>query len=175
MQSTGRSDKMRVVVQRVKRAGVQVNSEVVTAIGPGLLLYVGFGREDREPDLGWMAEKIASLRIFEDEAGKMNRSIAEVGGQLLAVSQFTLYGDARKGRRPSFDAAAPADEARALFEKFVDRFRACGLIISTGRFQETMQVESINDGPVTILLESPAARTPSGHLEPSHGSVSLRG
>ena len=166
---------MRVVVQRVKRAGVQVKGEVVAAIGPGLLLYVAFRREDREPDLGWMAEKVASLRIFEDEAGKMNRSIAEVGGQVLAVSQFTLYGDARKGRRPSFDAAAPANEARALFEKFVDRLRASGLIISSGRFQEHMQVESANDGPVTILLESPVALTQPGNLEPSHGSVCPRG
>jgi D-tyrosyl-tRNA(Tyr) deacylase len=165
---------MRVVVQRVKRASVQVKGEVVAAIGPGLLLYVAFRREDREPDLGWMAEKVASLRIFEDEAGKMNRSIAEVKGQVLAVSQFTLYGDARKGRRPSFDAAAPADEARTLFEKFVDRLRASGLIISTGRFQEHMQVESSNDGPVTILLESPAP-TPPGNLEPSHGSICPRG
>jgi len=166
---------MRVVVQRVKHAAVRVNGEDVAAIGPGLLLYVAFRREDRESDLGWMAEKIAALRIFEDEAGKMNRSIAQVGGQVLAVSQFTLYGDARKGRRPSFDAAAPADEARALFKEFVDRIRACGLIIRAGRFQETMQVESVNDGPVTILLDSPAARMPSESSELGHGSVDPRG
>jgi D-tyrosyl-tRNA(Tyr) deacylase len=139
------------------------------------LLYVAFRREDRESDLGWMAEKIASLRIFEDEAGKMNRSIAQVGGQVLAVSQFTLYGDARKGRRPSFDAAAPADEARMLFEEFIGKIRARGLIIETGRFQETMQVESINDGPVTILLDSPAARMPSESSELGHGSACPRG
>jgi D-aminoacyl-tRNA deacylase len=166
---------MRVVVQRVKHASVRVNGEDVAAIGPGLLLYVAFHREDRESDLDWMAEKIASLRIFEDEAGKMNRSIAQVGGQVLAVSQFTLYGDARKGRRPSFDAAAPADEARVLFEEFVGKIRACGLIINPGRFQETMQVESINDGPVTILLDSPAARMPSEPSELGHGSVCPRG
>jgi D-aminoacyl-tRNA deacylase len=166
---------MRVVVQRVKHAGVRVNGEDVAAIGPGLLLYVAFRREDRESDLGWMAEKIASLRIFEDEAGKMNRSIAQVGGQVLAVSQFTLYGDARKGRRPSFDAAAPANEARALFEEFVGKIRAHGLIIASGRFQETMQVESINDGPVTILQDSPAARMPSESSEFGHGSVCPRG
>ena len=166
---------MRVVVQRVRRAGVRVNGEDVAAIGPGLLLYVAFRREDRESDLGWMAEKIASLRIFEDEAGKMNRSIAQVGGQVLAVSQFTLYGDARKGRRPSFDAAAPADEARMLFEEFIGKIRARGLIIETGRFQETMQVESINDGPVTILLDSPVARMPSESSELGHGSACPRG
>ena len=166
---------MRVVVQRVRRAGVRVNGEDVAAIGPGLLLYVAFRREDRESDLGWMAEKIASLRIFEDEAGKMNRSIAQVGGQVLAVSQFTLYGDTRKGRRPSFDAAARADEARALFAEFVGKILACGLIIATGRFQETMQVESINDGPVTILLDSPAVRMPSESSELGHGSVYPRG
>ena len=166
---------MRVVVQRVKHAAVRVSGEDVAAIGPGLLLYVAFRREDRESDLGWMAEKIASLRIFEDEAGKMNRSIVQVGGQVLAVSQFTLYGDARKGRRPSFDTAAPADEARALFEEFVGKIRACGLIIEVGRFQETMQVESINDGPVTILLDSPAARMPSESSELGHGSVCPRG
>lgn len=162
---------MRVVVQRVKRSSVWVSGEVVAAIGHGLLLYVAFRREDREPDLGWMAEKVASLRIFEDDAGKMNRSIANVGGQVLAVSQFTLYGDARRGRRPSFDAAAPADRARALYDKFVDRLRATGLIITTGRFQESMQVESVNDGPVTILLESPAAPMLPGSLELSHGSI----
>ena len=166
---------MRVVVQRVKHAAVRVNGEDVAAIGPGLLLYVAFRREDRESDLGWMAEKIASLRIFEDETGKMNRSIAQAGGQVLAVSQFTLYGDARKGRRPSFDAAAPADEARALFAEFVGKIRACGLIIEVGRFQETMQVESINDGPVTILLDSPAARMPPESSELGHGSVCPRG
>jgi D-tyrosyl-tRNA(Tyr) deacylase len=166
---------MRIVAQRVKRADVRVEGEVVAAIGPGLLLYVAFRREDRETDLAWMAEKVASLRIFEDDAGKMNRSIKEVGGQVLVVSQFTLYGDARKGRRPSFDGAAPADEARALFEKFVDRLRASSLIIRLGRFQETMQVESVNDGPVTILLDSPMARMPLESSELGHGSVSSRG
>ena len=146
---------MRVVAQRVRRAEVRVDGETVSSIGPGLLLYAGFRREDRDPDIVWMADKIVSLRIFEDDAGKMNRSALDVGGQLLVVSQFTLYGDARKGRRPSFDAAAPADAARVLFEKFVDTLSSSGLIIRLGRFQESMQVESVNDGPVTILLESP--------------------
>jgi D-aminoacyl-tRNA deacylase len=148
---------MRVVAQRVQRASVRVGGETVSSIGQGLLLYAGFRREDEEPDLAWMADKIVTLRIFEDESGKMNRSVLDVGGQLLVVSQFTLYGDTRKGRRPSFDAAAPADAARGLFEKFVDRLSPSGLIIRIGRFRETMQVESVNDGPVTILLESPTA------------------
>ncbi len=148
---------MRVVVQRVQRADVRVGGETVSAIGPGVLLYAGFRREDGDPDLTWMAEKVVSLRIFEDDAGKMNRSALDVHGQVLVVSQFTLYGDARKGRRPSFDAAAPADMARVLFDKFVDRLSSSGLIIRVGRFQATMQVESVNDGPVTILLESPTA------------------
>jgi D-tyrosyl-tRNA(Tyr) deacylase len=148
---------MRVVVQRVKRAQVWVNGEAVGAVEEGLLLYAGFRREDGDRDLAWMADKVVSLRIFKDDGGKMNRSALEVGGQLLVVSQFTLYGDARKGRRPSFDGAAPADTARRLFEKFVDGLRASGLIIRVGRFQEHMQVESVNDGPVTILLESPTA------------------
>ena len=148
---------MRVVVQRVRRAAVRVAGAAVGEIGAGLLLYVGFGRNDGDRDLAWMADKVVSLRIFEDAQGKMNRSVADVGGQLLIVSQFTLYGDARRGRRPSFDGAAAAEPARALFEEFVDRIRPSGLIIQLGRFQESMQVESVNDGPVTILLESPAA------------------
>jgi D-tyrosyl-tRNA(Tyr) deacylase len=147
---------MRVVVQRVLRAEVRVRNEVVSIIGPGLLLYVGFRREDGERDLVWMAEKIPSLRIFEDKAGKMNCSALDMGSEILAVSQFTLYGDARKGRRPSFDDAAPAQAARGLFDKFVDRLSLSRLIIRVGRFQESMQVESVNDGPVTILLESPS-------------------
>ncbi len=146
---------LRVVVQRVKSAAVRVNDKPVGSIGGGLLLYAGFRREDGDPDIAWMADKVVTLRIFEDDGGKMNRSALEVGGALLVVSQFTLYGDARKGRRPSFDGAAPAETARLLFEKFADRLRASGLTVGVGRFQEHMQVESVNDGPVTILLESP--------------------
>ncbi len=146
---------MRVVVQRVSRAEVRVDTDVISAIGPGLLLYTGFRREDRKSDLAWTADKIVSLRIFSDEVGKMNRSALDVGAPLLVVSQFTLYGDARKGRRPSFDEAAPADTARGLFDTFVERLARSGLTTRTGRFQETMQVDSVNDGPVTILLESP--------------------
>ena len=148
---------MRVVVQRVSRAAVRVDGETVAAIGRGLLLLVAFNRQDSDADLAWMAEKVAHLRIFEDEAGKLNRSLLEVGGQALAVSQFTLYGEARKGRRPSFDASAPAEQARPLFEKFVDNLSSRGIITSVGRFQAVMQVELVNDGPVTILLDSPGA------------------
>jgi D-tyrosyl-tRNA(Tyr) deacylase len=116
-----------------------------------------------------MADKVVGLRIFADPAGKMNRSVAEVEGQILVVSQFTLYGDARKGRRPSFDGAAPAETARRLFEQFADRLRASGLTIRVGRFQEHMQVESANDGPVTILVDSPTRTTSSDAPEYGHG------
>ncbi len=146
---------MRVLVQRVARAAVHVDGETVASIGRGLLLLVAFKAGDKEADLAWMAEKVAHLRIFEDEAGKLNRSLLEVGGQALVVSQFTLYGDARKGRRPSFDLSAPADQARPLFEKFVDFLISRGIITAVGRFQAAMQVELVNDGPVTILLDSP--------------------
>jgi D-tyrosyl-tRNA(Tyr) deacylase len=146
---------MRVLVQRVARAAVHVEGETVASIGPGLLLLVAFKAGDSDADLTWMAEKVANLRIFEDDAGKMNRSLLEVGGQALAVSQFTLYGDARKGRRPSFDASAPADQARPLFEKFVDFLSSRGIMTGVGRFQAVMQVELVNDGPVTIMLDSP--------------------
>jgi D-aminoacyl-tRNA deacylase len=146
---------MRVLVQRVARAAVHVEGKTVASIGPGALLLVAFKRGDGDIDLTWMAEKVANLRIFEDEAGKLNRSLLEVGGQALAVSQFTLYGDARRGRRPSFDASAPAELARPLFENFVDRLGSLGIITAAGRFQAAMQVELINDGPVTIMLDSP--------------------
>ena len=147
---------MRVIVQRVTRAAVRVGGESVAAIGPGMLLYAAFRPDDHAADLVWMADKVVSLRIFADQADKMNRSAMDVGGQILVVSQFTLYGDARKGRRPSFDGAATAEMARELFDKFVDRLRASGLTTHAGRFQEHMEVESVNDGPVTILLDSPA-------------------
>jgi D-tyrosyl-tRNA(Tyr) deacylase len=146
---------MRVLVQRVARAAVHIDGETVASIGPGLLLFVGFKAGENDADLTWMAEKVAHLRIFEDDAGKMNRSLLDVGGQALAVSQFTLYGDARKGRRPSFDASAPADQARPLFEKFVDILASHGIMTAVGRFQAVMQVELVNDGPVTITLDSP--------------------
>ncbi|HSY93776.1 MAG TPA: D-aminoacyl-tRNA deacylase [Candidatus Binatus sp.] len=150
---------MRAVVQRVSRAKVTVNDSTGSAqtsgeIGLGLLALLGVAKEDTEADAAYLAEKITGLRIFEDENGKMNRSVHDVGGSVLAVSQFTLYGDVRRGRRPSFDAAAPPEHARRLYEFFVERIRAAGLRCETGHFQEMMHVELVNEGPVTILLDS---------------------
>ena len=145
---------MRAVVQRVSRAKVTVNEWIAGEIGMGLLVLLGVGHPDTEADASYLAEKIAGLRIFEDDDGKMNRSVREVGGSVLPVSQFTLYGDVRRGKRPSFDDAAPPDHARRLYDLFVERIRAAGLRCETGRFQEMMQVELVNDGPVTILLDS---------------------
>ena len=150
---------MRAVVQRVSRAKVTINDRINNGwtsgeIGLGLLVLLGVGHEDSETDATYLAEKIAGLRIFEDVDGKMNRSVQDVGGSVLVVSQFTLYGDVRRGKRPSFDAAAPPEHARRLYEFFVDGVRASGLRCETGRFQEMMQVELVNEGPVTILLDS---------------------
>jgi D-tyrosyl-tRNA(Tyr) deacylase len=150
----GLVEQMRAVVQRVSRAKVTVNREVTGEIGGGLLVLLGVGDEDSEADAVYLAEKISGLRIFEDEDGKMNRSLLDVAGSVLAVSQFTLYGDVRRGKRPSFDAAAPPDKARQLYVFFVEQIRAAGLRCETGRFQEMMQVELVNEGPVTILLDS---------------------
>jgi len=141
-------------VQRVSRARVTVAGSISGEIGLGLLVLLGVGRDDSEADVNYLAEKIVGLRIFEDEDGKMNRSVLDAGGSVLAVSQFTLYGDVRRGKRPSFDAAAAPDHARRLYELFVERVRAAGLRCDTGRFQEMMQVELVNEGPVTILLDS---------------------
>jgi D-tyrosyl-tRNA(Tyr) deacylase len=145
---------MRAVVQRVSRARVTVGGEITGEIGAGLLVLLGVGAGDTRADADYLADKTIGLRIFEDGGGKMNLSVAEAGGAVLVVSQFTLYGDARRGKRPSFDAAAPSAVARELYEYFVERVRAAGLRPETGRFQETMQVELVNDGPVTILLDS---------------------
>jgi D-tyrosyl-tRNA(Tyr) deacylase len=145
---------MRAVVQRVRRASVKVGDEITGEIGRGLLVLLGVAREDTEADADYLAEKIAGLRIFEDDAGKMNLSVMDVGGAVLAVSQFTLFGDVRRGKRPSFDAAARPERARELYEYFVDRVRGLGLRCETGRFQEMMEVELINSGPVTIVLDS---------------------
>ncbi len=145
---------MRAVVQRVSRARVTVNASVNGEIGLGLLVLLGVGAGDTRAEADYLVEKTIGLRIFEDAGGKMNLSVAEVGGALLVVSQFTLYGDARRGKRPSFDAAAPPEQARELYEYFVGQIRAAGLRCETGRFQETMQVELVNEGPVTILLDS---------------------
>jgi D-tyrosyl-tRNA(Tyr) deacylase len=146
-------------VQRVSRAKVTINDQTNNGwtsgeIGLGLLVLLGVGHEDSETDATYLAEKITGLRIFEDVDGKMNRSVQDVGGSVLVVSQYTLYGDVRRGKRPSFDAAAPPEHARRLYEFFVERVRASGLRCETGRFQEMMQVELVNEGPVTILLDS---------------------
>ena len=145
---------MRAVVQRVSRAKVSVNGEITGEIGRGLLVLLGVGAGDTRADADYLAEKTIGLRIFEDAGRKMNLSVAEIAGALLVVSQFTLYGDVRRGKRPSFDAAAPPQAARELYEYFVEKIRAAGLRCETGRFQEMMQVELVNEGPVTILLDS---------------------
>jgi D-tyrosyl-tRNA(Tyr) deacylase len=145
---------MRACVQRVRQAQVTVEGEVVGRIGPGLLVLLGVAEGDEEDDARQLADKIVSLRIFDDDAGKMNRSLADAHGAMLVVSQFTLLGDCRKGRRPSFDAAAPPEVARSLYEQFVARVREQGIEVATGRFREMMQVELTNDGPVTLLLDS---------------------
>jgi D-tyrosyl-tRNA(Tyr) deacylase len=145
---------MRAVVQRVSRASVKVEDEITGEIGLGLLVLLAVGHDDTEPDAEYLAEKIVGLRIFEDDGGKMNRSIVDAGGAVLAVSQFTLFGDVRRGKRPSFDAAAPPERARELYGHFVQRVRSFGLRCETGRFQATMNVELVNNGPVTILLDS---------------------
>ncbi len=147
---------MRAVVQRVREAKVEVEGSVVGAIGRGILVLLGVAREDTPADAEYLAEKILGLRIFADQEGKMNRSVAEIGGGVLVVSQFTLYGDTRKGRRPSFDRAAPQEQARALYEHFVAVLRSRHRPVETGIFQAMMQVHLVNDGPVTILCESPA-------------------
>ncbi|MCS5694868.1 D-aminoacyl-tRNA deacylase [Desulfofundulus thermocisternus] len=145
---------MRAVVQRVTRGAVTVNGERVAAIGPGLVVLLGVGRDDGVDDARYLAQKVARLRIFEDSQGKMNRSVLEAGGEMLVVSQFTLYGDCRQGRRPGFDRAARPEQARELYEFFVSLLRNEGLTVFTGVFGASMQVEIINDGPVTLLLDS---------------------
>jgi D-tyrosyl-tRNA(Tyr) deacylase len=145
------------VVQRVSRAQVSVGGEVVGKIGAGLLVLLGVGKEDVEADAEYLCVKITGLRVFEDESGKMNRSLLEAGGSMLTVSQFTLYGDVRKGKRPSFDEAAPPQLANQLYEYFVRKVREADINCETGRFQAMMQVELVNDGPVTILLDSKRA------------------
>jgi D-tyrosyl-tRNA(Tyr) deacylase len=147
---------VKAVVQRVSSASVTVGAERVGAIDRGLLVLLGVAEGDDAEDARWMAEKIVSLRIFEDDDGKMNLSLADTGGALLAVSQFTLLGDCRKGRRPSFVRAARAERAEELYREFVSAVEALGVRTSTGRFQTHMAVSLVNDGPVTILVESPA-------------------
>jgi D-tyrosyl-tRNA(Tyr) deacylase len=145
---------MRAVVQRVSRARVVVDGQTVGEIGAGLLALIGVAGDDGPADVTYVAGKIRELRVFEDESGKMNRALADIGGSALAVSQFTLYGDARKGRRPSFDRAAPAETGRLLFDAVVAELRASGVAVETGTYRAHMQVELVNDGPVTVLIDS---------------------
>lgn len=147
---------MRAVVQRVTRSHVSVAEEMVAGIGRGLLVLLGVAKGDTHKDAKYLAEKIARLRIFEDEQGKMNRSLLKAGGSMMVVSQFTLMGDCRKGRRPSFIKAARPEEADRLYELFVGLVRDMGIDVKTGRFQTRMAVSLVNDGPVTIIIESPA-------------------
>lgn len=145
---------MRAVVQRVSSASVTVDGTVTGAIAGGLMVLLGVRREDTEADAAYLLDRIVGLRIFADREGKMNLSLLDTGGSLLVVSQFTLYGDTRKGRRPGFDLAAPAEQARALYEKFVEMARARGVRTETGVFQATMSVSLVNEGPVTLIVES---------------------
>ena len=145
---------MRAVVQRVARASVAIAEETVGAIGPGLLVLLGVAPGDGAAEATWLADKILGLRLFADDAGKMNRAVAEIGGGVLVVSQFTLYGDCRKGRRPSFVAAAAPDIAEPLYDAFVQRLRVGGVPVATGRFAADMLVELANDGPVTLIVDT---------------------
>jgi len=144
---------MRIVLQRVSKAGVTVRGELISRIGRGLLLLVGVGREDDDAKMAWLAEKCVNLRIFPDEEDKMNRSLLDVGGEILAISQFTLYGDTLKGRRPSFVEAAPPEEAQKHFNRFVELLGGYDVPVSKGIFGAMMDVELVNDGPVTITIE----------------------
>lgn len=145
---------MRAVVQRVASGRVEVGGEVTGAVGRGLVVYLGVAADDAEADVSWIADKIAGLRIFRDEADRMSRSVEDVGGGVLVISQFTLFGDVRRGRRPSFDGAAPPERAEALYEQVCERLRARGLTVGTGRFRAMMDVHTVGDGPVTILIDS---------------------
>ena len=145
---------MRAVVQRVIEARVAVDGEVVGSIGNGLLVLLGVAKDDAEADADYLADKVAGLRIFPDEQDKMNLSVLEVKGEVMVISQFTLYGDVRRGKRPSFTAAAPPDRAKALYEHFVERMRSLGISVATGEFRAMMDVSLVNTGPVTILLDS---------------------
>ena len=145
---------MRIVLQRVKHASVSAGGEEISSVGPGLLLFVGVAKEDTETEADWLAEKVAGLRVFADDEGKMNLGVRETGGEILAVSQFTLLADTRKGKRPSFINAAQPGEAETLFDYFCEKLRAAGAKpVKTGSFGTMMEVELVNDGPVTIVLE----------------------
>jgi D-tyrosyl-tRNA(Tyr) deacylase len=152
---------MKAVIQRVSKASVSVDGKTVGSIGTGLLVYIGVSSTDKADDAEFIGRKIAELRLFEDESGKMNRSVCETGGAVLIISNFTLQGNCRKGRRPSFDSAAGPDEANELYEKVIDTVKGFGLAVEKGIFQAHMHVESINDGPVTLLIDSELSRSKS--------------
>ncbi len=145
---------MRAVIQRVREARVEVKGNTIGAIESGFLILLGVGREDAKKECDYLAAKVANLRVFSDDQGLMNRSLMDINGAVLVVSQFTLWGDCRKGRRPSFVRGAPPDHARALYEYFVSALRDAGLTVATGKFQEMMEVHLVNDGPVTLLLDT---------------------
>lgn len=145
---------MRAVVQRVKKASVSVDDKIISQIGHGLLVLIGIGKNDSLEDIDWMIEKISGLRIFEDEQGKMNLSVKDTSGEIIVVSQFTLFGDCRKGKRPSFSEAGPPEEAKQVYEKLIQRFSQKGIMVGTGVFQAEMDIELVNWGPVTLLLDS---------------------
>lgn len=149
------SNNMRALIQRVSEARVTVAGEVTGQIGQGMLVLLGVGHEDSANQVAWMAEKLTGLRIFEDDEGKMNLSLTEVGGAMLVVSQFTLFGECKKGKRPSFTGAAPPEQAQGLYNQFVDAIRQRRIEVGTGRFREHMDVALVNDGPVTLWVESP--------------------
>ncbi len=144
---------MRILIQRITEGKVTREGKTIGEVGPGLCIFLGIAREDTEQNATYLAEKVTKLRIFEDAAGKMNRSLAEARGEILVVSEFTLYGDCVKGNRPSFSQAAPPDQAEKLYRLFVQRLRAYGFRVSTGQFQAKMEVATVNDGPVTFILE----------------------
>jgi len=145
---------MRAIIQRVSRASVTVNHQQVGSIDKGLLLFLGIHRQDGDKELAWMVDKVINLRIFEDENDKINLSLMDIEGEILVVSQFTLYGDCRKGRRPGFSEAAPPEQAEGLYQRFINDVKAKGLTTSSGTFQAMMEVSLVNDGPVTLLLDS---------------------
>jgi len=145
---------MRAVIQRVSSARVRVEGKILGEIGKGFLVLLGVGKEDTEKDADWLAEKIVGLRVFEDEQGKFNLPLQEVGGEILIVSQFTLYGDCRKGRRPSFDHSAPPELAEKLYNYFVEKVKEKGIKVATGKFQALMEVELVNQGPVTLIIDT---------------------
>ncbi len=148
---------MRAVLQRVKKASVDVNNKIIGSIGPGLLIFLGVHKDDDQKDAKWLADKISTLRIFDDKDGRMNHSLFDIKGEMLIVSQFTLYGDCKKGRRPGWSSSASPDLAKQLYELFISNIQNKNITVSTGEFQAMMDVSLINDGPVTLILDSPKA------------------